>query len=807
MSEVMTSLDMNFVNNGGGHTANITSVLNSTSVSGESELGTLNGSLGERYSFSTPAIQNLMKQFIAIEETISEDSNNIKQKQTKFQDIVSLKLNSHVVLVRGESASPYPAPNFPKYEGPIYDYSEHPFSPVPYIPTQGVKKQGGVFIMGETYVQKTDKYRYEMYRYAYKNKIPISFLNYNESVARSDPSFNELAEYSVVYGYTTADVRQALNQIGIDGSAIPDAGKLFNTSGQLSSVISSVANALGYYWTINPFNGKIEFINSLEAIQRVVEDPHLLSASQKVNIQNISYTKSKLKKVIVNSFIGDFENEENTNESNDRNRKTNFYFVPPKKFIKSDLEVDIATMYGLKASGNWNPFVYDAFFYYNLFVSPFFLKNAPFMTFENNPADTKRYKFSETAYLTEENKEKLKNSTKAFGNREKAFYFNVLRQQDPAEPPEDGATYIAENRKMIKPSSQKLFKALEVFFDLMAKSLYISRTFPETVAKKMQFSNQHLNVYGPYDKTKKLTEIEELKFLAVLFDYLEAGGDTTLQDLLPDNRPITKSHDYVFIGFLQLPEPTINVAEKANESLNFSEYLNESNVEMYWNPPAIQTAYVGYKQEIEKKIIQAISRSAALFKETIKIYTDPRPPEEQEEDGKLGDDVIQESYTKAKREVDPENVEESENGQQISSTGEDVSYNFTSKYYNILFGDCDGNLLKPATVDISSASIEEIRILEQEAARVNSLPKEPLTSASKTYYGLALPTSEEYDITLDSLSIKLNEGQGVTTTITESNKDLIPEEDDIVIGRYNKGVRQRSTSPRYNARQRNFFGL
>jgi len=108
---------------------------------------------------------------------------------------------------------------------------------------------------------------------------------------------------------------------------------------------------------------------------------------------------------------------------------------------------------------------------------------------------------------------------------------------------------------------------------------------------------------------------------------------------------------------------------------------------------------------------------------------------------------------------------------------------------------------------VTHGSIAEVKALQVEAAFINTLPRQPMTSASRTYFSLKIPTESEYNITMNSVSIKLNGGNGISTTISESNKDLIPEDDSIVVGQFNKAVNQRSSSNKFSARQKNFFGL
>jgi hypothetical protein len=796
MSEVITSLDLNFVNNGGGHTASITTVLNSVSVSGESELGVLNGSLGERYSFSNSDIQDLMKQFVAIEESISEDSNNVETKVTKFQDIVSLKLKSHAVLCRGTSASPYEELEF---EGNVYKYSEHPNSPVNSIPEIGIKKYGGCFVMGETYSSKQDEFRLDPYLVTYRDKEIEDNFSYNLEIASQDSNSNNLSDYSLKYGYTTGNVKTALKMIGIDAISMPSAHKLFETSGSLESVVSSIAQSLGYYWTINPFNGKIEFINSMEAMQLFVQDPRNLPQSEKVNIQNSSYSQSKIKKVILNSFIGDFRDEQQDGEDKDRDRETNFYLVAPEKYLSPEFYINLGHLYGLWATENWNNFMFDAFFYYNLFEyipKGFFDENTYPDLPELIPLDPQSKPFKELIGYDVDLVEQTKQANSPFGDRSDAYYYNLAAFSTTEK--EENPSYLA-GKTMLKPSSHKIYPAIKAYFDTIGKHLYISRTYPENTAKKMEFGGDDIDVLGPFDKTKKISDVDELDFLKPLLEYFKDDGDLVIEDLFPETDTQTNdtttvfsvSNDFVFLALKSNENTIIDVTKDENKSLDFSEYLTEKNVDMVFNSPIVDNSFVGYREDTMTTMGKAIERSKALFAEVEGVY----------------DKRIKIPYTKRKRIKTDEEDDDSNEDKQTSSSGEDVSADFERKYYDVLFGACDGDPLKPVTLDVTNGSIAEVKALQVEAAFINTLPRQPMTSASRTYFSLKIPTESEYNITMNSVSIKLNGGNGISTTISESNKDLIPEDDSIVVGQFNKAVNQRSSSNKFSARQKNFFGL
>ncbi len=798
MSNTITSLDFNFSSNGGSHTASVKSVLSAVSTKGSSELGQLNGELGERYDFTNKDIANLMKQFVAIEETISEDSNNTQTVITQFQDIVSLKLDSHIVVVRGESAS---ITSSLEFEGDVYKYSEHPSSPVPPVGNvPRVIKVGGVFVVGSTYSVKKDVYLSKPYSVGYSNKEKMSGLTYNADIANQDPEINTLSDYSLQYGYEARDIVSCLSMIGIKIIGLPSTSAIFNFSGKLSNIISSLASSLGYFWYINPISGNIEFINSAIALQKTINNPLLFSQSEKVNIKDASYTKSKLKKVFVNSFIGEFSPNEMDSSFGQKFRKTMFYPVQFRLFLEDTLYDPLRLLYGLYASKNWGEFKYDAIVYAELFrkdkegnIGGVFSN----ISYVEKPITTKAYTYNqvlddnEVATRIVTNKE----SESGFGDRTKATYYNVARKAEPTPDynPDNNVQLITN---VVKPSDQEFYKKVLGFYEMFFNNLYISRTFPEKTARKMNFEGGKATIYGPFKKTDKVKDIEELKFFAPYFQKLFKGkGDITLASLIPEDRVISRRHDYVWLALKPFEFTSIDLTKEENKCLTYDK-ITEHYVEMFFEPSS-GGSYVGFKKEAVGQINAAKTRSATLYNEAVMAI-------KMSEYHDISDIVLKLPYTTVKRHEDPE---DDTDNRYISDDGEDVSYDFERKYFNTIIGGADGDILHPADLIVKKGFIGEIQAFEQEAAKVNSLPRKPLETSSRTIYGLYVPQEGEFDITINGLTIRLDGGQGVSTTITESTRDIIQADDEFVVSDfYNKVVTPKSTSKKTKPSQRNFFG-
>ena len=61
--ETVSSVDINFSNGGGEHSANITSFLDVKDADGHPSLGLVNGDIGSRNYFSNDEINNIMQTF------------------------------------------------------------------------------------------------------------------------------------------------------------------------------------------------------------------------------------------------------------------------------------------------------------------------------------------------------------------------------------------------------------------------------------------------------------------------------------------------------------------------------------------------------------------------------------------------------------------------------------------------------------------------------------------------------------------------------------------------------------------------
>lgn len=641
MSEVINGLELNLGNNGGGHTATVNSIKDTVTPKGTASLGAMSGALGERFDFSNSDVQQIMSLFIAVEETNSQDSNNVLKKSVKFRDKTSLILDSHVFAVRGVSASPESELVF---EGKIYKHSEHPLSSIEPAPALNPEKDGGLIVIGKTYSVYAGKHDNEPYSLGYHNKEEEEGLSFNTDVAKQDDESENISNYSLLYGFKLSEFKEAMKLMNLTINGLPDNDStIFNTSGRASAVVSSIASSLGYYWYINAEDGSINFIDSLEASK--IQVPNKVDNPETEKIQNVSFTESKINKVIVNSLIGDYEGGDRKIIQNDnagrKDRATNFYRIALTGLMSEDHEEFFKVFYALWATKSLNGFSFDAVFFWLMFKSQNFREFLPDLL-----------KIGEDGEDGEENEEKIKkikahrekeviwkdikgadkadkvNRDTGF-KREEAKWYDAKSQSQSIVEDEDGNQVVAQ-ATLNKPQDLGLIQVIESFFESMHRSLFVSATYTEQQALKKNFDGTNLQILGPFKVGDKIMDVEDLSFMRPLLEFF-GEKDVTIDELLKKNNLKEKddagvgdvnrpgfTKEYIFIGLKQRPVVNIKFVEQA-DTLKFKKWLNETNIEMFFEPAKLSDIYIGYQRIADENIRQSIELSKKLYEKVAPV--------------------------------------------------------------------------------------------------------------------------------------------------------------------------------------------
>ena len=350
MSEAITNLDMNFSNGGAGHTATVRSVLNAKNPDGSDSLGFVAGELGEKGSFSKEEFSTAMKEFMLTDIVTNKDPSKTVITR-KYTDITSLKIDSYVVLVRGINAPPvgtqYPPVDSPQDEGVVPYFGEVSDSPAFSFGAAIPTKHKNTLIAGKIYnTEATSQFNGIKMTLTYQSQKLVPNLSLNHQFV--DPAYlasPDLAQYNLKFGYTFQEFKQlcALAGVTVKWPQVKDSSKiLFDTSGPLRGVISSIASYFGFYHFINPKDGVIEFMDSKLAAQLSIENP---TSNPDENVVNASFSETLLNQTIVNTYVGTTETPEET-QTTSSNDPDNVKMIPSffKRVKIEDVAMDATGM-------------------------------------------------------------------------------------------------------------------------------------------------------------------------------------------------------------------------------------------------------------------------------------------------------------------------------------------------------------------------------------------------------------------------------------------------------------------------------
>ena len=822
MKEGITKVDFNFTNAGGGHTASVTSFVNPKSVEDGKNLGIVVGELGETNNFSNPRITKMLGNFICTSKTTSADATK-KVVTRRYVDRTSLMLDSCVILVRGINCGPEGGREF---EGSVPYFTEVKGSPLNPFRTQGPVRDGSVIYLGKIYnVESAANFAGVKISLVYQNKQLKEELSLNtDFVSANYKASPDLSQYDLKFGYTLSEFKSALNAAGIPVEGLSTSEKLlFETSGTLSSVISSIAGSLGYFWYINPKNGAVTFLNS-EVASRLPIDSHVNTTD--TNVLSASFTESTVFNKIVNSYTGTTErNKSSSNSTNDDRPRPIFFkrcrFESYGLTDKAPLPVLAAFFSLMEQEEDIESFDKFAYFCtaiaktsliekigkeeFNLTTlypfSPIIkaaVGNIPLVDFRGQlEGDI----FTEKKGITILAKEAAER-TKLKGMNRITNKFKYLSLQFKDESGDEVSI-----KKMPKPHTTELYSFLKTYFAI-AGGVYVSNGYSDYKAERMEFSNSNnIVIVGPLKGDDKIEEIKELSSVATAVRNLSIKDDVTVKDLAllaqtEEERgretlgsPVKLIHDNFFIGLRALPKLE---REGVDQKVDFS--MLKKYYEIYDPLDYKSKLYIGSptkgpkdikERTLVKGIVNLIKQSTENFLNAVTVKK-----------------TVRLTYTRSKTRVNKTNEEgEEQEDDQIAEASEsdqkiaDLFDRYDLKYNSI--ESPNYSILNKLSLSSVSGSTAEMKVLQQIRGKYIGGFDKP-QSSTRTFYGLHIP---EFSPTMNSVSISVG-NNGITTTVSESTIKLIPPEQSFMITEGMEALTPKSMLPKsLNARQRNALGL
>ena len=830
MKESIQKLDLNFTNGGGGHTASVSSIAGARSLDGSQGLGIVVGELGEINAFSNDKVSDLMSNFICTSHSVGADPTK-KVISRKYIDKTSLLLKSYVILVRGKDCGPETL----DFEGPFPYFTETKGSPLkawkPKPPV--VDRKNSVIMIGKIYnFEAAAKFNGVKITLVYNNKDLKKDLSLNdETVSSTYINSPDLSKYNLKFGYTVTELKQALNQVGVAVSGLPNNDKvLFENSGSLDSVLGSIASYFGYFWFVNPQTGIVEFINTAQAASIRITD---YTNSENQNIINASFTRSTTFNKLVNLYQGSAEKPESgsTNYGNDRVRKVFFKRIYPENMKGFPLGYREVGAFFAIFNQNQSADTFDKFTYIlsnmnkdrkDRAKSPaedVFGRKLNFGDlYTQTPRRHKMWKYHkgdkklDTIFTNKKKAEEngnrkpllIKTTLDRFNDEFvyfplEAAYRELTKEEREAETDKEREERIKlekdKNTPMAKPSLSALYSFLKTFYKF-AGGIFISNGYSKYKAERMQWQNSsNLTISGPFEKDTKISEIESLSDLLEAFmianpDIKEAPTIGKLAEAT--NGEATFVNDFHFIAVRSI---------KQREKINDDDYVDfkviEHFMEIWPQVPNAGGAYLGgpkvvfQKGQLGQYVFSLVEQS---YKNYLSVYEKEKK-------------VIACKYVRSQTRVNKENEEgEEDEDNKISESSandqamSDLFDRFDLKSYKVK-GPAH-NILNNITLSSFSGSTTEMEALKKE--RVNydhsiSIPQ----SSSRTIYGLRIP---KINATTNSISISVG-ANGIQTTINESTIKLIPPDQQFLTNR-GMDISNKSLIPSsFSATQRNFFGL
>lgn len=846
--ETITNINLNFTNGGNGHSAQVNTILNAKNVQNAETIGSVIGEAGEINTFSNEKVSDMLENFICVSKTTSANPTS-KGISRKYIDKTTLTLQSIVVLLRGQNCSPREDLEF---EAEVPYFSEVSNAPTirdsqgrdfPF-PSLDPVRHGSVITAGRIYNYESaamfDGIKISL---VYNNgKLKKDFClnegevsNFYKGIEREDGGISggpDLSQYDLKYGYTFDEFLKIIELAGLRIRNLPVAETeeqenirkkiLFESSGTLSSVVSSVCSYLGYYWYIDPKNGDIVLLSSEEAVTMEITD-HTETTDE--NIINASFTENAQMSKLVNVYSGTTDRQENKSPKDDDRPKPIFfkrYRIDTEQEFK-DLKLNKTTLGAFFALFNQGASaeVFDMYLFWLLSLLKEDLRNGTIqktygekielgqlykkgkeagndtlLPFNNQiwnwgPRPDKAPKnFNPCIWASA----KAKKEDLAGGTKLTDSNGNDLNRSD------DKFQYILCNSSLRKPlpkgSTTDLYPFLSAYFAI-AGGIYISNGYGEYKADRMEFQNaNNVTVLGPFKGTVKIKDIKDLSEVHDILDILKIGNKTVqdIADATKGNAKAVSVNKNFFIAIRNIKK-----LERFNGELlpNMADLSIFKFLEFYERPTKL---WMGGPEGV----ILRNNVIGDIFRQSINNFNAAIEFPEGNKNGKS----LRLEYVRRKTRVNkkPEDGEEKEDDELAGSSESankmaELFDRFDFKYFSVVAPEY--NRLNKLSLSSLSGSTVEMKALKQVREKYSDVSESP-KSSSRTLYGLHLP---EFKPTMNSISINVT-SQGIQTTISESTFTLIPPDQNILSNQAHEiSLNQGNFASFLSAGQKNYFKI
>ena len=851
--ETINSVDINFSNGGGEHTANVNSTLDVKNSDGSPSLGVVNGEIGEKNYFSKEEINKIMSRFVCT--SVSKNRSPLGTTVSrKYSDITSLTLRSYVVLVRGLNAPP---DNKDSFEGMFPFFSEVKGSPLDPFPSAGIREMDDkrVIVAGKIYnYESTTVLSGLKVALVYQNGELINDLCLNrDTVTKGYQNAPNLNSYNLKFGYTLNEYIDILNHVGVTHKGLEDienADKiLFQTSGSLADITSAIASFFGFYYFVDPNTGYLNFIDSQIAANLAITD---FTKTSDESIISASFTEEKFSPEIVNTYVGSAdkpnlssdEGRFNMGEGKERNLamfRVNAEAAIQSQYNKGTGEQDVnpkmsslayGALYNLFSDPNikGNPEIFNKYFFLLLLAKKQALANENFQKLDfgdlypDELVGYFKFKFSKDTKgqgasgsppqargddLLIENKRYIDPQTGKINRKGNVFnelYGGGLPRRFDALRGRIDAFYHTLHRDTVKiendqdkgermrdPSDTSFYNFLQGFYEF-AGGIYVSSGMGRDRARRINITNPRgLVMSGPFHKNELLANCAGMGALA---DWLETY--TTFRNTRKRVRDLANVAgqlgqdvgDFYYIGLK--PWATLPRDRFGNlESLPWDELNESTELRAFGSHYTIGHAIA--LEDIFNHIANAfINPSVQQFKAAVDNV----------------DKQLQLTYRLGDPQVEEVNQKDEEDKQLVGQPLDTEKLQDLLQRYDLKSYVIDAPKTEeytPLTVQTSNGSVVEMKALRDAALKEYDLMnKKPLKSSSKTVYGLEVPS--EFKVITNSFSIR-SSSDGITTTIGESTLKLLPPDRQFVISLGMEAIGTPSINPRLRASQRNYLGL